>query len=129
MIGQVFADECGNEMIAVIVAFLHAQRDGPALFCIGRLQILREQLFGQKFVIGTLIDQYRNGAVPGLDQFGCIVGLPLFFIITQISAETTLTPGAFERDDRWVKRRKRNGRRLFPSVRRSMRRDHPWNAR
>lgn len=95
MIGQVFADECGDEMIAAIITFLHAHRDGPATFFTGHLQVLREQLFGQKFIIGTLIDQYINGAVSGLDQFGCIAGLPLFFIITQISTETTLTPRAF----------------------------------
>ena len=33
-----FANECGNEMLAVIIACLHAQREGRAVFCIGRLQ-------------------------------------------------------------------------------------------
>lgn len=56
MIGQVLTNECGNKLLAVIIAFLHAQRDGAALFFIGRLQILREQLFGQDLIISVLID-------------------------------------------------------------------------
>ena len=37
MIGQVFANKCGDEMLAVITTFLHAHRNGPALFFKGRL--------------------------------------------------------------------------------------------
>ncbi len=56
MIGQVLADERGDKMVAVIIAFLHAQRDRAILFCIGRLQILREQLLSQELIISALID-------------------------------------------------------------------------
>jgi len=65
MIGQVLADEGGDEVVAVILAFLHAQGEGAALLGIGRLQVLGIAPFGKKFVGGALVDQRRYGAVSG----------------------------------------------------------------
>ena len=61
MPGQVFADKRGDEMVAVVAAFLHTQRDRATLPCVRRLQILRVELFGQELVIGALALQITQG--------------------------------------------------------------------
>ena len=77
MPGQVFTDEAGDEVIAVIVTFLQTQRERQSSRFTGRLQVVGEQLLGEKLIGCTLVDQHgwRFGAV--LYQAGCIPGFPV----------------------------------------------------
>jgi len=55
--GEMFADKGGDKVVAVIVTFLHAQRERNIARATGCLQVLRVQLLGQEFVRRALIDQ------------------------------------------------------------------------
>src|SRR3989339_2051165 len=73
---QMLADEGRNEVIAVVVAVLHPQLERNVARGAGRLQILREQLFGEKLVAGAMVDQRRWQRRAGLDQAGGVPGFP-----------------------------------------------------
>lgn len=72
------ADEAGDEVVAVVVAVLHPQRERDAALCTGGLQALRKQLFGQEFVGGAVIDQRGRQRRAGLDQAGGVVRFQVF---------------------------------------------------
>ena len=57
MPGKVFPDESGNEMIAVIVTVLYAQRERKIPRPAGGFQVLRIELNGEEFIRASLIDQ------------------------------------------------------------------------
>ena len=57
VVGQVFADEGGDEVVAVVISFLHAQGQRDAPFLTGSLQVGRVELVGEEFVTGPLVDQ------------------------------------------------------------------------
>src|SRR3546814_13729259 len=57
--GDVVADEAGDEVIAVVIARLQAQGQRDAGRRTGRLQQLWPQLFVEELVGTTLVDQHR----------------------------------------------------------------------
>ena len=73
---QMFADEAGDEVVAVVVAVLHPQRQRLMMCGAGGLQMLRKELFGQKLVRRAVIDQggreRRAGIPPRAARVGTI---------------------------------------------------------
>ena len=76
MPGNVLADEARDEVIAVVVPCLHAKRQLHAVLAASTRQIFRLQLFRQKSIRGTLVNQYRSRISPGADQASCVPFTP-----------------------------------------------------
>ncbi len=58
MKAQVFSDKAGDEVVAVVVVFLHAQSNREIISCpAGVNQGFGVELFSQKFVTGALVDE------------------------------------------------------------------------
>src|SRR5690606_8894289 len=60
MMPQVIADEARDEVIAVVVAFLHAQRQWMAVGITGLLQVIGLELLFQEVVTRALVHQQRQ---------------------------------------------------------------------
>jgi len=97
VIGEVFADEGGDEVIAVVVALLPAQGQRKVAGGANPFERCRVQLLGQKLIGGALIDQQGNGLRSRLDQAGGIVIGPCLAMVAQIGFETALPPAAGHR--------------------------------
>ncbi len=129
MKGEVFADEGGDEMVAVIIVLLHTQLDADATQLAGGLQVLRKQLPGQKFITGALIDQMRRQIRTCFDKSRRIVVCPAAAILTQIRRETRLPPAAVIGIADGRKGRHRLIGARFLQCADAARRAHPWNDR
>ena len=87
-----------DEVVAVVVAFLHPHCEGDSFISASLFQQMRFQLitmiFLEEVVCLALIDE--DGLVPHcrLDEFARIVWQPCFFVVAQICVEGFLSPGA-----------------------------------
>src|SRR5262245_30500878 len=104
---QMVSQECGDEVVAVIVAGLPAQGEGDPGFLARALQQLRAELLREKLVGVAVVDQQigQSGAV--LDQRDRIVLAPCLPVIAEIAAERLDAPWHPRRCDN---RRKRTDR-------------------
>ncbi len=73
---QVIRHEGLNEVIAVIVAGLHAQIEFLTGLCCGGCEFFRQQLCGQILIGAALINEDGSGVRPARHQFGGIVLAP-----------------------------------------------------
>src|SRR5258706_14056751 len=89
--------ESGNEKIAVVVAFLAAQRQRLAGIAAGGLEYFGMELVGEEFIRQSLIDQDRAGESRALDQLAGIVFLPRRIVVAEIALERLLPPRAAHR--------------------------------
>src|SRR5262245_53710147 len=87
---QMVAHESGDEIVAVVVAGLTAQRQRDVRSRTGSLQQLRAQLLGQELVGIAIIDQEARifGAV--FDQRHGVVRAPGVLVAAEIAAERLL---------------------------------------
>src|ERR1700733_14723005 len=83
-----------NEVVAVIVARLQAQVQRLARLRGGGGELLRQQLFGEKWVARALVDENVPGKLPARDEFAGVVFAPCLGVLAQIIAEGLLAPGA-----------------------------------
>ena len=73
---EVVTDETGDEVIAVVVAGLHPQRQRMPGFVARPAQALGLQLDGQELVGLALVDQQRQAFARVADQFARIPRTP-----------------------------------------------------
>ena len=79
MMAQMIRHEGLNEIIAVIVARLHAQVQRLAGLRRGGGEFLRQQLLHQELIAAALIDEYGTGKRPARDEFGGVVVAPIAY--------------------------------------------------
>src|SRR4051794_40880058 len=86
------AHEAGDEVVAVVVARLTAEREGDVRFLAGVLQKFRAQLFGEELVGIAIVDKQsgKSGAV--LDQRHRIMPAPGLLVVAEIAAERLDAP-------------------------------------
>src|ERR1700682_71228 len=94
MMAQVIPHEGLNEVVAMIVARLHAQAERLARLGGGRGENFRQQLLGQKLIRRALIDEDRPRKRPARDQLAGVVLAPTLGIRSQIIGERLLAPGS-----------------------------------
>mmetsp|Transcript_3875 Transcript_3875/g.9093 ORF Transcript_3875/g.9093 Transcript_3875/m.9093 type:complete len:207 (-) Transcript_3875:326-946(-) len=106
MVLEVVLDECGDEEVAVIIAFTHPQGQGQALLVASLLQSLRAQLvltfllllLAIEVVRCALINQESHGrALVPLDEFDSVVVLPGFFRGPEVERKCLLAPWSLHR--------------------------------
>ena len=86
VVGDVLADETGDEVVAVVVARAQVQRERVAdLFARG-FQQLGLQL-GQEFIVRTLVDQDRQAFLGARNQRHGVVRQPFRAVIAQVGGE------------------------------------------
>src|SRR5690606_30004111 len=99
--GDVLADEAGDEVVAVVVARLHAQFQRMAGGLAGLAQQFRAQLALEELVGVALVHQQRQLLLRAGDQLGGIPLLPGLAVVAEVGGEGLLAPGhAAGRDDR-----------------------------
>src|SRR5262245_1170034 len=91
---QVVFHEGGDEVVAVVVAVLHAQRERGARLPAAVVEHLRVKLLRKKLVRGTLIDEDRARKRPLRDQDTGVVFCPGLLVRPQVAAKRFLPPGA-----------------------------------
>lgn len=108
MMAQVVFDETGDEVIAVVVAVLHAQVERVSGSQCGDLQDLRFELGGQKLVAVALIDE--DGQLFGGrgDELAGVPFSPLRAVFAKVTRESLFAPG----HDHRVADRREGGKRL-----------------
>src|SRR5690606_24019492 len=89
---EVFADETGDEVIAVVVTVADTQVQRVSYRIAGVLQSFGLQLRLEEFVPAALVDQYRQTFLHGRDQFAGVPRLPRFAVFAQIRGEGFLPP-------------------------------------
>mmetsp|Transcript_76051 Transcript_76051/g.165977 ORF Transcript_76051/g.165977 Transcript_76051/m.165977 type:complete len:207 (-) Transcript_76051:333-953(-) len=106
MVSQVVLHKCGDEEVAVIIAFTHPQGQGQALLVASLLQSLRAQLvltfllllLAIEVVRCALINQESHGrALVPLDEFDSVVVLPGFFRGPEVERKCLLAPWSLHR--------------------------------
>src|SRR5690554_1314362 len=97
MKAQVFTNEAGNEVIAMVIAFVAIQSQWITTHLRCSLQRFRLELLSQKVIGFTLIYQRRHKLRGVLHQQAGVIFSPAVGIITQISSECLLSPGAIYR--------------------------------
>src|SRR5436190_5433517 len=92
MPAQVIRHEGGNEVVAVVVAFLHPQGERDGRLGAGTFQQFRTELFLQKWVGVSDIDQEfgKSGAV--LDQRNRVMLAPRLLVASEIAAKRFYAP-------------------------------------
>src|SRR5260221_10889030 len=92
VVAQMVRHEGLHEVVAVIVARLHAQAERLTRLCGGRGEYFRHQLLGQKLIPGALIDEDRSRKRPARDQLAGVVLAPTLGIRPEIIGERLLSP-------------------------------------
>ena len=91
---QVIVDEAGDEIVAVVIARMHTQRQRMPGSRAGVAQFLRLQLLDQETVGLALIDQQGQAfAAPG-NQFAGVPFLPRGAVVAEVARKSLLSPGA-----------------------------------
>src|SRR5258706_12201753 len=97
MVAQVIPHEGLHEVVAMIIARLHAQAERLTRLGGGRGEYLRQQLLGQKLIRRPLIDEDRPRKRPARDQLAGVVFAPALGILPQIIRERLPAPGGLHR--------------------------------
>src|SRR5260370_7645970 len=92
MVAQVIPHEGLHEVVAVIVARLHAQAERLARLGGGPGKYLRQQLLGQKLIRRALIDEDGPRDRPPCAQLAGIVLAPTLSIRSPLIAKPLLSP-------------------------------------
>ena len=80
MVRDVVGHEGRDEVVAVVVTLVLAQRQLLARFEAGGLEQIGVQLLGEKLVGQALVDQQRRQARARLDQLGGVMSSPGVFL-------------------------------------------------
>ena len=91
---QMLPNKRADEVITVIVPLMIAQCQRLTGVTTGLFQRFGEELCGQELVVESLVDEQIGDAVPGLEQSGGVVGLPVLLIFAEVVAECFLSPRA-----------------------------------
>src|ERR1700735_593618 len=118
MMGEMVGDEALDEPVAMIIAFLPAQRERLAGLRGRGLERVGMELAGEERVAGALIDQDRAGPGDAAHQQARIPILPTLAVRAEIVREGLLTPGHRDRV-----RNRREGRDRMPEIRVAQRRN------
>src|ERR1700722_10688584 len=97
VVAQMVRHESLNEIIAVIVAGLHAQIQRLPGFGRGSGEFFRLELLDQELVPRTLIDEDGSGERLGYHEFAGIVVVPAAGILSQVIGERLFAPRALHR--------------------------------
>ena len=99
MMPQVIIHKRGDEVVAVIVAFVTAQFEIDAALLAGRFEEVGVQLGLKKLVGQTLVYQDPVGrfGIRFRDELCRIVCLPCALVVTQVVTQRLLAPGAVNR--------------------------------
>ena len=92
--GEMFANEAGDKMVAVIVALAQPQIQRQVAGGTGGGERFGMQLLDQEFIRRALINQQRWRRRTGFDQATRVVGPPGGRVSTEVGTETTLSPTA-----------------------------------
>lgn len=92
---QVIVDEAGDEVVAVVIARLHAQRQRMSGRLGRSLQHLRLELAFEKIVTIALIDQDRQLLLGLGDQHAGIPLTPARTLLAEVQRERLLPHGQF----------------------------------
>lgn len=94
MVFEMVVDEACYKEIAMVIAFMTSQFQRDTLNMARLFQMIGFELLIEKLIILTLIDKYRLSGRPGQHQFTGVPVRPFGTIISQITAESFLTPRA-----------------------------------
>src|SRR3546814_5679019 len=87
------ANEAGNEVVAVVVAWAQIQRERVPRLVAGFAQQVGLKLALQELVAQALINQQRQTLLHGANQLHGVVLLPHFPIAAQVRLEGLVPPG------------------------------------
>src|SRR4051812_23370445 len=96
---QMILDEGGDEIIAVVVALLHPQRQRDPGLPAGRVEQLGSQLAFEEAVASSLINEDLRNAGVILDERDGIRLAPRRAVWSEIAAERLLAPRDLRRGD------------------------------
>ena len=87
------ADEGAHKVVAVVVAFLHAQLEFGARLFGGGFEGVGVQLGLEESVLCTLVHQNRQLAAFGFEEQGGVVGFPGAAVLAEVVGEGFVAPG------------------------------------
>ena len=94
VVGNVIRHESLDEVIAVVVAGLHPERQRLSRFLARIRKQMRAQLLDEKLVRITLVDENFRAPGASFHQLGCVVGTPERLVLAKIVGESLQSPGA-----------------------------------
>lgn len=92
---HMLANETGNEVVAVVVAWAQIQRERVPRLVAGLAQQIGLKLTLQELVAQTLIHQQRQTLLHGANQLHGVVLLPRLPVAAQVRLEGLVSPGTW----------------------------------